>query len=378
MPISITLLCFFQFQEPLLSTHSMTTLDPFSDAICLVNGNLVYRGKTNFRHTITVSGNNSQLQTEWKAGCDHYLPYGLLTACRTTGASSDEEFLAEGCPHPTCQVIRIYDLRMGDFQTVYDNVEPHKLCTGADNTVLVCNWKTNSILALVPADGLFRCIHKLGLGPCFLPVQGMCYSSHCDAVVFSKFDEKRVIAIKLETGELLWQVTEFADLVEWKELEPEDVCSTPNGLICVANRSNVLILNTCDGAIISFLDVANAMYMDLPNIDSLAMEALAMVTDDMIEEAASFPHMPRDLAPHDTPFNTTQNPITYFGSQSSSTTNKFSTSSQNDVISPSQCFPKIMWCEREYKVAIRQGQQTIITCNVTLVPSGSVINDTEQ
>ena len=169
----------FQFEEPILSRRSTIEIDPFSDAICFVNGNLAYRGTTtNFRYTITVNGtcNNSQSGTEWETGCDHYIPYGLLTACRTTWTSSDEEFLAEGCPHPTCQVIRIYDLRMGDFQTVYDNVEPHRMCTGAGNAVLVCDWKTNSILVLVPADGLFRCIHKLGLGPHFLPVQGMCFS----------------------------------------------------------------------------------------------------------------------------------------------------------------------------------------------------------
>ena len=195
-------------------------IDPFSDATCFVNDHLVYRGtKTNSGYTITVNGNDPQSKTDWKTGCDHYLPYGLLTACRTTGGSSDDELLVEGCPHRICQAVRIYDLQTGHFQTVYKDVKPHMMCTGAENTVLVCDWKTNSILVLAPADGQFQCIHSLGLHPGFLPVQGMCYSSQFHAVIFSRVQEKQIIAIKLETGEALWQITEFADLVDWIELE---------------------------------------------------------------------------------------------------------------------------------------------------------------
>ena len=86
----------------------------------------------------------------------------------------------------------------------------------------------------------------------------------------------------------------------------------------------MLILNACDGAMVSFLDAANTMSMDLPNVDSTRMEALQMVTDDMNEEI-SFPHMPMPGSPP--LFDTLSN----VESESSSLTNEYRTS-QNDVI----------------------------------------------
>ena len=231
-----------------------------ADTACFVNGYLVCRNKRDIipQEVITVKRIQKPLPSiEWPTACVHSLSYGLLTACRIGGVSQDEELLVEGCPHPTCQVIRIYDLQTGHFDVVYEDVKPHVMCTGAENTVLVCDWKTSSILVLVRADGQFLCIHKLQVHLHFLPVHAMCYSNQIDAVVFSKVQEKQVIAMKLETGQILWQITEFAQPGQ-VQLEPKDVCCTPNGWICVANRANALILNPSNGAMVSFLHERNA------------------------------------------------------------------------------------------------------------------------
>ena len=250
------------------------------------------------------------------------------------GGSPDEELLVEGCPHPTCQVIRIYDLQTGHLNVVYEKLRPHKLCTGPENTVLVCDWKTNSILVLAPADGRFRCIRGLGVGLQFLPVQGMCYSSQYDAVVFSKVHQKEVIAVKLETGEVLWQTTKF---------EPEDVCSTPNGWICVANRANVLVLNASNGTKIFNLSIRKE--------------------DDVLDTTAYPIRRPARRQ------KIVMGVLMY-------TLSPFRT--QEDIPSHLQSFHKITWCEDEgcHKVAVQLGEQTVITYNVTSMPTGNVTLDT--
>ena len=110
-----------------------------ADTVCFVNGYLVCRNKRGIipQKVITVKRIQEPLPSiEWPTACVHSLSYGLLKACRIGGVSPDEELLVEGCPHPTCQVIRIYDLQTGHFNVVYEDVKPHMMCTGAENTVL--------------------------------------------------------------------------------------------------------------------------------------------------------------------------------------------------------------------------------------------------
>ena len=156
--------------------------------MCLLNGCVVYRGKkadvTKSEYTITVTqSRNSELPiAEFSASCDHYLPYGLLTLAPGKG------LLAEGCPHSNCRVIRTYDIRDGNFRLMYENVEPHKICNGPRCGLLVCDWTVKSVLHLVLAGDKLLCTHQLKLD--FLPVQGMCYSNHSNAVIFSKVGKK--------------------------------------------------------------------------------------------------------------------------------------------------------------------------------------------
>ena len=152
----------------------------------------------------------------------------------------------------------------------------------------------------------------------------------------------------------------------------------------------MLVLNASDGSMVSFLNVANAKNMDMSDVDSMEMAIMEMSTDNPNDNAngeisplLSTSVMIATVDPqqrHDTQLHASQYPITDPLNESSFLTQEDSTPAQNNVTALSQCFHKIMWCEREHKVAVRQGEQTIITSNVTLglVPTGSVIINTEH
>ena len=201
--------------------------------------------------TVTVSPIDTESPvTEWPASCDHYLSYGQLAACRMAEAPG-KVLLAEGCSHSNCRVVRIVNLENGQSSTVCKNVIPDKICTGPGNSLLVCDSVAERILHLASAPEFrnFSCANILKVD--FLPVQSMCYSNHSNAVVFSKLHSKKVFAINLTTGYKLWEVSQSVGSIDSIELNPEDVCSTPQGWTCVANRTNLLFLRPSNGDLVS-------------------------------------------------------------------------------------------------------------------------------
>ena len=330
--------------------------------MCLnTNGRLVYRGKKtppgNAEYTITMIQNpTSGLRTksaEWPASCDHYLSYGLLVVCRGS-VTPDKVLLAEGCPHPNCRVIRTYDVQNRYCSVVYENVEPHKICNGSGRTLLVCDWVSKSVLHLVvPGGRKYLCTQQLKLD--FLPVQGMCYSDHSNALVFSKVDDHTVFAINLANGEKLWQMNRYDGAIDHIELRPEDVCSTPQGWICVANRTNLLFLRASNGDLVS---VQHLIETDKPNSRARLRDMLGLSTDAELnaewpnKHAASFRLSPLDQI-HDGP------------PQSNATS--------------SQGFHKVMYCDSDMGpvLAVRYEERTIITYryNLTFIPDERIILD---
>ena len=71
------------------------------------------------------------------------------------------------------------------------------------------------------------------------------------------------------------------------KLEPEDVCCTPNGWICVANRTNVLVLNASDGAMVFFLDEGYA-FMRSSDIHSMYSKERAQSAIDATPDGTKF------------------------------------------------------------------------------------------
>ena len=228
--------------DPLLEPSAKSKLNFFTEAMCLINGCIVYRGKkmgpVDSEYTITmIQMTSGSLNTEWPASCNHHLPYGLL--CQVPGGPNK---VAEGCPHPNCRVIRTYDVQNRNCSVVYENVEPHKICTGPEEGLLVCDSSSESVLHIVPEGCKYLFRHQLKVD--FLPVQGMCYCEHRDTLVFLKADDHMIFAINLETGQKMWEISHT---IEDIELRPEDICNIGEIWICVANRTNLLFLVPCHG-----------------------------------------------------------------------------------------------------------------------------------
>ena len=63
--------------------------------------------------------------------------------------------LAEGCPHPECEVIRVYNLKSGEISIAYENTQPRLMCAGPPDTMLVCEKKRNQLVHLQDNGGDF-------------------------------------------------------------------------------------------------------------------------------------------------------------------------------------------------------------------------------
>ena len=355
--------------------------------MCLLNGCVVYRGKkadaTKSEYTITVtqSRNSESPIAEFPASCDHYLPYGLLTDCRATRGPAF--FLTEGRPHPNCRVIRTYDIRDGNSRRMYENVEPHKICNGPRCGLLVCDWTVKSVLHLVLAGDKLLCTHQLKLD--FLPIQGMCYSNHSNAVIFSKVGKNQVFAFNLVTGDKLWLMSQFVYSIT---LNPEDVCSTPQGWICVANRTNLLFL-TPGGHLVSVLHLENIterskLDSQVRIRDMFFLSADSELNIEWTNDMTVQPVSDTQVSLLDQMDDGPQPNVTVSMVSQKSYVKLHPTEynlpleedrAQSDVIMTSHGFHKVMCCESDKGpvLAVRHEEGTIITYKLTSIPDGRVV-----
>ena len=358
-------------------------------------------------YSITINGEST---VKWPAKCDHYLSYGLLASCitqqnshRATRAKND---LAEACPHPNCRVIRTYDLRNGFSRDVYNNIEPHNICAGPGSTLLVCDWKTRKILHLMPQGRKFLCNHDLSVQ--FFPVQGMCYASSNNAVVFSKVDTREVFAISLATGEVIWKHSVYTnDPANHIPLTPEDVCCTGQGIICVANGTNVLILRSATGDLASVLDIKSVFQTDereaatsarqTNGLSNATVEELMDDIQNFIQaderEAATLP-LPTPVSsrysfvstPSSSPPSTQSSPMSsppspHYSSPPSSPSpspspvSSSSSSSQPLLPPPFQGIHKVMFYESAEgpNLAVRYNEGTIVRFKLSHLPEGRIV-----
>ena len=221
--------------------------------LCSLFGHLLYR-QVMFGCTINFCDYDTGLPLEyesgsaieWQTGCQHFVTHGLLATYEINGL----HHLAEGCP--SCRVIRSYDAVTGTPRVVYENVEPNKMCTGPNNNLLVYNWENRSLLHLASdAKGKLHCALELEFN--VYSLSGICYCEVNDVVVLSGIPG-HITAIDFSSGRVKWEISGCMEyLGRSLELEPEDICSAPNGWICVANRKNVLILNASNGDLVCIL-----------------------------------------------------------------------------------------------------------------------------
>ena len=162
----------------------------------------------------------------------------------------NHELLVEGCPHSNCEVIRAYSMATRAFSVAYENVKPHKICPGPPGSLLLCDWKIQSLLQLTPAAALngntdlkFLEVHRLRLN--CRSIFGMDYiDQHRIVILTSKFKNK-VQAVSLNSGDIIWKHNASVENIL---LNPENVSTTPNGWICLANGNKLLIQDPLDGS----------------------------------------------------------------------------------------------------------------------------------
>ena len=235
-------------------THNYDlTLNFVPNSFCFVGNQLVVRGHQSKVKVIKVyDAETGNLSHQWQPQCQHFLPYGSLAACTM---QRNAEYLVEGCPSKKCQVIRVYDLENRRVSVAYVNVRPLHICKGPKNSLLVSSWKSKTLLQLAQwanedPDLTFHASHMVAMNHYAEELNAMSYTSYCDVVITVTKETKQIIAVSLATGDTVWKHdVSIGDV----RLKPLDVCTTPDGWICVANDNRLVAMDSANGRILKVL-----------------------------------------------------------------------------------------------------------------------------
>ena len=225
--------------------------------ICFANDKLILRGNdlsTDNRSFKAYDSETGNLNREWKAECQHYIECGSLVAC-TMPERKDRRDLIEGCK--VCGLTRVYNLDTLQATILSENIIPHKLCNGPEETVLVWEGRSMKIQQLLfkrekapdspqPETADSKLVPRLG--PFDWHLLAMCYARHCDIVVLLTFignlTKLKVRGINLTTGSVVWS---HSRSLQDAPLNPEDICITKEGLVTVAHDNSLFSLDPADG-----------------------------------------------------------------------------------------------------------------------------------
>ena len=217
------------------------------DSICFTSSHLVIRGKANPSEVKTYSAYNlfnGQFADKKATGCQHQLPYDSLTAIRMPCGVDFKEILAEGCPHPNCEVIRVYDVTTGEMSIPCANIGPHAMCAGLNGVLFICDRKTNKLRQLEYIQhgscnsGHFKELHFPFAEPIH-NVQDICYSYSSQLLFLAHSNRQHVTVLKPSTGEV---VRRIGIPIHLDQLDPH-ICSGPSGIILLANGNRLLHFN---------------------------------------------------------------------------------------------------------------------------------------
>ena len=213
------------------------------DTMTFTSKYLIFRNKVNPSSPFTLCAYNSNtgaLVNSKQTDCDHFLPYDSLTAVGAQIGSTDG-MLAEGCPHPECEVIRIYDITSGEASVAFEDVKPQAMCPGPPGTLLVCDRKINK-LRLLECKFRTNCNeNKLQEIPLLFSVlinnvQDMCYSNHSQLLILAQSDKPLVTVFDITKGEV---VRRIGVPIAFDQLDPH-LCCGPFGTILMANGRRLL------------------------------------------------------------------------------------------------------------------------------------------
>ena len=229
------------------------TLNFVPNSFCFIGNQLVVRGHQFKAKVIKVyDAETGNLRHQWQPQCQHFLPYGSLATCIM---HSNAEYLVEGCPRKRCQVIRVYDLENRRVSVAYVNIRPIHICKGPGNSLLVSSWKSKTILQLAKwenedPDLTFHASHMVAVDYYAEKLHVMNYTSYGDVVILVTKETKQIIAVALATGVTVWK---HDDSIGDIRLKPIDVCTAPDGWICVANDNRLVAMDATNGRILKVL-----------------------------------------------------------------------------------------------------------------------------
>ena len=208
---------------------------------------LIFRNKPNSSSKFTLCAYNLDtggLEHIKQTGCDHFLPYHSLTAVRAQNGSTDE-ILAEGCPHPECEVIRIYAATSEKASVAFEGITPHAMCAGPPGTLLVCDRKLNKLRLLecktrTSHDGNKLQENLLPFSGQISNVQGMCYSYHSQLLAPAQSEKPLVTVLDITTGEVVRRIG--VPIAALDLLDPH-LCCGPFGSMLLANGRRLFEFN---------------------------------------------------------------------------------------------------------------------------------------
>ena len=228
--------------------------------MCLVNDEIVSRGRPfgkrkEFEFNSYEVLQSGRVSYNMASACDHWLSQGCLVTC---WSQDDDEYLVEACPE--CRDIRIYNSEDHVAKFAFENVRHSCICSGPDSTIFV--WGHMKLLHLQLDGTIFRLlstIRHLLQGDeevsMAKEVASMCFAEERNTIVVlvncnDDYDHYDIFGIVWPSVVVAWK---HCGSVNSVPLDPEDVCYTPRGDVCVANTTNVLLLDPKDGSLIDVL-----------------------------------------------------------------------------------------------------------------------------
>ena len=229
-----------------------------------VNGQLVTRGRPfgrgkqfefNF-YPICQEVKSRKVHYKMHSASDHWLSLSCLATCWSQ--EDEDEYLVEACPE--CRNIRIYDSEDLVEEFAFENVRHSCICSGPDGTIFV--WGHMKLLHLF-LDGTrfrllstWRCLDQGGRKvPMAEEIASMCYTEACNIITLladcsHSYDRYDLIGVLWPEGVVIW---EYCGSLNGESLYPQDVACTPQSHVCIANTTNVLLLDPKNGSLISVL-----------------------------------------------------------------------------------------------------------------------------
>ena len=209
---------------------------------------------------------NGTLLKSRVTACNHplYVSKRSIVACKFSGTK--EQSLVYNCTK--CKVTTVYESNVKRIapknQQKFKGSAKYILCNGPEGTVLAVNrfeWGIK-LLGLKGAEYQFSSLEvtnfdKDGL----VATKAVCYAPCCDTIASvvqvnngnSIFSD--IWGISLTTGRLIWTFSKQRDVAVDHDFRPRDICYTGQGLVCVANTDNVLLVDPIDGTRVQLFPV---------------------------------------------------------------------------------------------------------------------------